>query len=231
MYGILKFCTIGALIETYSVLNCFRVAVRLNNIDLLLFITKTFLAPATDSPTLKSPLQSNTIFHLHSHSHGFNFTISVIDISIIFDTILISDEPDGDEGRRLEYLAKEKFSYITNYLEQSRNTDVHSVSTDDDSGKPGSSSAPSEFGFEETSGMTVNLLVNKNSKYAQAPLPPGHLLSCTFPRRAFEVPFSHDVKTMKWRPCCALKTFSGDWALFLCKTFFFSNKFAELLTT
>ena len=131
---------------------------------LFLFFTKTFLAPATDSLTLKSLLQSNTIFHLHSHSHGFNFTISVADISIIFDAILISDEPDCDEGRRLEYLAKEKLSYIRNYLEQSRNTDVHSVSTDDDSGKPGSSSAPSEFGFEETSGMTVNSLVNKNSK-------------------------------------------------------------------
>ena len=32
MLGILKFCSIGALIETYSVLNCFKVAVRLNNI-------------------------------------------------------------------------------------------------------------------------------------------------------------------------------------------------------
>ena len=43
-----------------------------------------------------------------------------------------------------------------NYLEQTKDTDVYSESTDDDSGKPGSSSAPSEFGFEETSGMTVN---------------------------------------------------------------------------
>ena len=145
-------------------LNCFRAVVRLKNIVCSCSSPKHFWPPATDSLTLKSLLQSNTIFHLHSHSHGFNFTISVTDISIIFDATLISDEPDCDEGRRLEYLAKEKFSYITNYLEQSRNTDVHSVSTDDDSGKPGSSSAPSEFGFEETSGMTVNSLVNKNSK-------------------------------------------------------------------
>ena len=86
---------------------------------------------------------------------------------------LISDERNGDEGRRPEYLAQEKFSYVTNYLEQTRDTDVYSVSTDDDSGKPGSSSAPSEFGFEETSGMTVNSLVNKNYKHAQVtpPLP------------------------------------------------------------
>ena len=123
--------------------------------------------------------------YLHSHSHGLNFTISVIGISIIFDTILISDEPDGDEGRRLQYLSQEKFSYITNYIEQTTDTDVHSVSTDDDSGKPGSSSAPSELGFEDTSGMTVNSLVNKNSRHAQAPLPPGHLSSCTFSLRAF----------------------------------------------
>lgn len=147
--------------------------------------TKTFLAPAIDSLNLKTPLQSNNIFHLHSHSHGFNFTLSVIGISIIFDTILISDEPDGDKGMRLQYLSQEKFSYITNYIEQTRDADVHSVSTDDDSGKPGSSSAPSELGFEDNSGMTVNSLVNKNSKHAQAPLPLGHLSSCTSSLRAF----------------------------------------------
>ena len=88
--------------------------------------------------------------------------------SAFLGTILISDDPDGQEGRRFQYLAQEKLSYITNYLEQARDTDVHSVSTEDDSGKPGSSSAPSEFGFEETSGMTVCLIVSKNSKRAQA---------------------------------------------------------------
>ena len=77
--------------------------------------------------------------------------------SVFSGTILISDDPDSQEGRRFQYLAQEKLSYITNYLEQTRDTDVHSVSTEDDSGKPGSSSAPSEFGFEETSGMTVCL--------------------------------------------------------------------------
>ena len=69
---------------------------------------------------------------------------------------MISDEPVGHEGRRLPYLAREKFSYIANYLEQTRDIDVHSVSTEDDSGKPGSSSAPSEFvEFEQTNGMTL----------------------------------------------------------------------------
>ena len=70
---------------------------------------------------------------------------------------MISDEPDGQEERRLQYLDQEKLSYITNYLEQTRETDVHSVSTEDDSGKPGSNSAPSEFGFEETSGKTQSI--------------------------------------------------------------------------
>ena len=68
-----------------------------------------------------------------------------------------SDEPDGQEERQLQYLDQEKLSYITNYLEQTRDTDVHSLSTEDDSGKPGSNSAPSEFGFDETSGMNQSI--------------------------------------------------------------------------
>ena len=68
-----------------------------------------------------------------------------------------SDEPDGQEERQPQYLDQEKLTYITSYLEQTRETDVHSVSTEDDSGKPGSNSAPSEFGFEETSGMTQSI--------------------------------------------------------------------------
>ena len=67
------------------------------------------------------------------------------------------DEPDGQEERQLQYLDQEKLSYITNYLEQTRDTDVHSLSTEDDSGKPGSNSAPSEFGFDETSGMNQSI--------------------------------------------------------------------------
>ena len=67
------------------------------------------------------------------------------------------DELDGQEEKQLQYLDQEKLSYITNYLEQTRDTDVHSVSTEDDSGKPGSNSAPSEFGFEETSGKTQSI--------------------------------------------------------------------------
>ena len=83
--------------------------------------------------------------------------IIVIDIWIFDTTVLSSDEPDGQEERQLQYLDQEKLSYITNYLEQTRDTDVHSVSTEDDSGKPGSNSAPSEFGFEETSGKTQSI--------------------------------------------------------------------------
>ena len=68
-----------------------------------------------------------------------------------------SDEPEGQEERQLQYLDQEKLSYITRYLEQTRDTDVHSVSTEDDSGKPASNSAPSEYGFEETSGKTQSI--------------------------------------------------------------------------
>ena len=78
--------------------------------------------------------------------------------SVFFDTtVLSSDEPDGQEERKLQYLDQEKLSYIRNYLEQTRDTDVHSLSTEDDSGKAASNSAPSEFGFEETSGMTQSI--------------------------------------------------------------------------
>ena len=87
------------------------------------------------------------------------------------------DELDGQEERQLQYLDQEKLSYITNYLEQTRDTDVHSVSTEDDSGKPGSNSAPSEFGFEETSGKTQSIPRVPN------PSPPEHLSTCSFPGR------------------------------------------------
>ena len=86
----------------------------------------------------------------------FSFSCYLIHTDLLigfFYTILISD--DCQEGRRLQYLAPEKLSYITNYLAQTGETDVHSVSTEDDSGKPGSNSAPSEIGFEESSGMTL----------------------------------------------------------------------------
>ena len=59
--------------------------------------------------------------------------------------------------RELQYLDQEKLSYIANYLEQTWDTDVHSLSTEDDSGKAASNSAPSEFGLEETSGKTQSI--------------------------------------------------------------------------
>ena len=106
--------------------------------------------------------------------------------SVFFDTtVLSSDEPDGQEDRQLQYLDQEKLSYITNYLEQTRDTDVHSLSTEDDSGKPGSNSAPSEFGFDETSGKTQSIprVPNPNpSSICQLPQSQGggHLSSMVF---------------------------------------------------
>ena len=184
MHRILKFCSIGPLIETYSVLNCFKVAVRLNNIVcycsspkrfwsvllivltlkahseaiifLIYILTLTVIKPILKkgSPDQESRRRkcAGAQFTMYS---PFNFTISVIDICVFDSTVLISYEPDGQEERRFQFLDQAKLSYITNYLEQTRDTDGHSLSTDDDSGKPGSNtSAPSEFGFEETSGMT-----------------------------------------------------------------------------
>ena len=93
-----------------------------------------------------------------------------------------SDEPDGQEERqpniRRGNLDQEKLSYITNYLEQTRDTDVHSLSTEDDSGKPGSNSAPSEFGFEETSGKTQSIPRVPN---------PSPLSICTLARWTFVI--------------------------------------------
>ena len=107
--------------------------------------------------------------------------------SVFFDTtVFSSDEPDGQEERQLQYLDQEKLSYITNYLEQTRDTDVHSLSTEDDSGKPGSNSAPSEFGFEETSGKTQSIpRVPNSSPFSICQLPQSqggvHLSSRVFP--------------------------------------------------
>ena len=111
---------------------------------------ETGVDPRLRSLTLKALTCFNILTFTLIKRYGFNIYIC------IFDTIFISDEPEGQEERQRHYHAQEKLSYITNYLEQTKDTDVYSESTDDDSGKPGSSSAPSEFGFEETSGMTVN---------------------------------------------------------------------------
>ena len=58
----------------------------------------------------------------------------------------MSEDPDDKEKRRLKYLDQEKFDYIQNYLEQSReqtkDVDSQSVTTEtSDSGMLGSHSA------------------------------------------------------------------------------------------
>ena len=63
----------------------------------------------------------------------------------------------GKEEKRPKYLDQEKYDYIQNYLDQSREEtkdgDSHSVTTDtSDSGMQGSNSASSEVGTEDTSG-------------------------------------------------------------------------------
>ena len=79
-------------------------------------------------------------------------TISVkrsVKCYLLADLIVLSEDPDGKEKRRLKYLDQEKFDYIQNYLEQSReqtkDVDSQSVTTEtSDSGMQGSFSASSE---------------------------------------------------------------------------------------
>ena len=74
-----------------------------------------------------------------------------------FVIILFSDDPLGKEEKQLKYVDHEKYDYIQNYLEQSREqtkeADSHSVTTEtSDSGMLGSNSASSEVGTEDTYG-------------------------------------------------------------------------------
>ena len=125
-------------------------------IFLIYILTLTVIWPILKKRFARPEIKASHL-PLRSVHSPLNFTISVIDICV--STVLISDEPDSQKERQLQYLDQEKFSYITTYLEQTRDTDVHSLSTEDDSGKPGSinTSAPSEFGFEETSGKTQSI--------------------------------------------------------------------------
>ena len=82
--------------------------------------------PRLLSPTLKALTFFNILTFTLIKRYGFNFYIC------IFDIIFISHEPKGQEERKRHYLAQEKLSYITNYLEQTKDTDVYSESTDDD---------------------------------------------------------------------------------------------------
>ena len=64
---------------------------------------------------------------------------------------------EGPADEREEW--QEKLAYIQSYLEQSKDSDSHSVTTEtSDSGMTGmaeSRVAPSEFGMEETSGKML----------------------------------------------------------------------------
>ena len=76
---------------------------------------------------------------------------------LFFVIILFSDDLLGKEEKLLKYVDHEKYDYIQNYLEQSREqtkeADSHSVTTEtSDSGMLGSNSASSEVGTEDTNG-------------------------------------------------------------------------------
>ena len=70
---------------------------------------------------------------------------------------------EGPADEREEW--QEKLAYIQSYLEQSKDSDSHSVTTEtSDSGMAESRVAPSEFGMEETSG---NMLIIMNKVFGQ----------------------------------------------------------------
>ena len=86
---------------------------------------------------------------------------------------MTSEDPFGEEEKRLKYIDQEKYDYIQNYLDQAtertKDVDLHSLTTDtSDSGMLGSSSASSEVGTEDTSGKkicgVVVRLIRKNVK-------------------------------------------------------------------
>lgn len=70
---------------------------------------------------------------------------------------------------------QEKLAYIQSYLEQSKDSDSHSVTTEtSDSGMAESRVAPSEFGMEETSGkmlITVNKVFGQRMHLGQSEQP------------------------------------------------------------
>ena len=72
-----------------------------------------------------------------------------------------SDDPMGEEEKRLKFLDQEKYDYILNYVEQAReetkDVDTHSVTTDtaSDSGISGSKNTSSEVGTDDISGKLI----------------------------------------------------------------------------
>lgn len=86
-----------------------------------------------------------------------------------------SDDPLGEEEKRLKFLDQEKSDYILSYLEQAReetkDVDTHSVTTDiaSDSGISGSKNTSSEVGTEDTSGKLKRWKPMLNNTIAHKP--------------------------------------------------------------
>ena len=81
---------------------------------------------------------------------------------LLADLVVLSEDTDGKEKRRLKYLDQEKFDYIQNYLEQSReqtkDVDSQSVMTEtSDSGMQGSHSASSEVPEDASGKISVKI--------------------------------------------------------------------------
>ena len=86
-----------------------------------------------------------------------------------------SDDPMGEEEKRLKFSYQEKYDYILNYVEQAReetkDVDTHSVTTDtaSDSGISGSKNTSSEVGTEDISGKLIRWKPMLNNTIAHKP--------------------------------------------------------------
>ena len=70
-------------------------------------------------------------------------------------TPLVTERRPVNQSR---FLDQERFAFVQNYLEKAE--DAQSMTTEtSDSGVPGTLSAPSEFGLEDTSGKSVNIFI------------------------------------------------------------------------
>lgn len=117
-------------------------------------------------------------------SYTFSFSLTARDwqftlriIYFIFTTVLNSDDPMGEEEKRLKFLDQEKYDYILSYVEQlqpreeTKDVDTHSVTTDiaSDSGISGSKNTSSEVGTEDTSGKLKRWKPMLNNTIAHKP--------------------------------------------------------------
>lgn len=142
------------------------------------------------------------------------------------------DDPKGKEERHHKYLEQEKYEYIQNYLEQAgdqtKDLDAHSVMGEGDSGKPGSSSVPSEVGTEETNDSPSKLCLNDLSEDVTAELT-SKLRSDPVTLERFYQSFGLDPKKLSARGLRNIGEFFPDTPVKLLKEVFEALRLYDLV--